>query len=358
MDKKKFITGTDVLRQLKADLIGKDSYRGVTLTYSWLANQFGHISLGFIPTLITYPILKKHPSIQNPAFCAALIISITWLAFEIYNFLGPLLSNRQSSSKLLFLPAKKYVFPPPWGNIAFDTITDLSFFWLGAFSVSLFLHFNATVLIIIAVLIAFLIYPCCYWFLTKMYSQYAGYPFQFRLAQWDVKINDQDKATVYRFLENKNQGKHLLVFGGRRSGKTSLSIALGTEASIKHKACLYTTGMKLYNMFFETEEVLLSDQQALWSWRTAPLMIIDDINPGKPVEQDLVKPQLFLNFLDTYLPVNKENRKIISEKNIVWVLGRMDEFEQGTMSWKEMLIKIGVNANSITSIGLQDSYLE
>ncbi len=46
----KAISSKHVLKQLKDDLIGKDSYRGVTLTYTWLANQFGHFSLGFIPT--------------------------------------------------------------------------------------------------------------------------------------------------------------------------------------------------------------------------------------------------------------------------------------------------------------------
>jgi hypothetical protein len=30
-----------ILKQLQADLIGKDSYRGVTLTYAWLANSLG-----------------------------------------------------------------------------------------------------------------------------------------------------------------------------------------------------------------------------------------------------------------------------------------------------------------------------
>ncbi len=38
---KRDISLKDVLHQLKKDFIGKDSYRGVTLTYSWLANQFG-----------------------------------------------------------------------------------------------------------------------------------------------------------------------------------------------------------------------------------------------------------------------------------------------------------------------------
>ena len=73
-----------ILQQLKADLIGKDSYRGVTLTYAWLANQFGHISLGFIPTFVVYYFLNIE------AFKAALYVAAFCFLFELYNFLGPL----------------------------------------------------------------------------------------------------------------------------------------------------------------------------------------------------------------------------------------------------------------------------
>ncbi len=58
MKKTQNISFKRILKQLKADLIGKDSYRGVTLTYAWLANQFGHISLGFIPTFLVYYFIK------------------------------------------------------------------------------------------------------------------------------------------------------------------------------------------------------------------------------------------------------------------------------------------------------------
>ena len=64
------ISAKNILLQLKADLIGKDSYRGVTLTYSWLANQFGHFSLGFIPATILFFRLKKYYSIEDAGFRA------------------------------------------------------------------------------------------------------------------------------------------------------------------------------------------------------------------------------------------------------------------------------------------------
>ena len=112
-----------ILQQLKADLIGKDSHRGVTLTYAWLANQFGHISLGFIPSFLL------HFFFNLAALKAVLYVSLFWFLFELYNFLGPLLSKRGSNSDMLFMPKKdKYIFKPKWIIIVFDTLEDLCFF--------------------------------------------------------------------------------------------------------------------------------------------------------------------------------------------------------------------------------------
>jgi hypothetical protein len=37
-------TAKMIFRQILNDLSGKDAYRGVTLTYTWMANQFGQLS--------------------------------------------------------------------------------------------------------------------------------------------------------------------------------------------------------------------------------------------------------------------------------------------------------------------------
>lgn len=353
------ITRKDVLRQLKSDLIGKDSYRGVTLTYSWLANQFGHFSLGYMPTLMLFSILNKHTDINKPAFWAAAIVSSLWLLFELYNFLGPLLLNRHSTSKVLYVPSHKpYTFQPAWANIAFDTFTDLCFFWNGAFWASLFLHFSLFVVYILIIDTLILLYPVSYWFLTKMYLQASMYPFQFRLSQWDLNINDSDKKAIQEFLDNKKQGKHLFVFGGRCSGKTSLSVGVSTELSIKHHACYYTTGMKLYNMFSETNDALLEDvNKALWTWRTSSVMIIDDINPGDPIKENLVTPAKFLEMLDLFKEHKEENRTAIKNKNVIWVLGNVDNINDWLLSWKGMLNSIGVKDYNILSINLGFQYM-
>jgi hypothetical protein len=350
------ISGKEVLKQLKADLIGKDSYRGVTLTYSWLANQFGHIALGFIPTFILYIIFSKHSTNHSPAIRSAIIISICWLSFETYNFLGPLLSKKHSLSKLLFVPGKKYTFQPAWGNIAFDTLTDLCFFWFGAFAASILCVYSNTALIVLIVLLVLLMYPCYYWYLTKMYLQIPQYPYQFRLSQWDVvKIKKDDVERISTFLNNKQKGMHLFVFGSKRSGKTSISVGIATELSIKHNACVYTTAMKLYSMFFEPDEKLLTIKGNLWTWRRSSVLVIDDINPGDPIK-DIVSPECFLHFLDT-LSRNDVNREVIKSTNIIWVLGNEDPKKELLQKWQHMLEEIGVDKAHILSINLPPNYL-
>lgn len=355
----KVIELAHILRQLKLDLIGKDSYRGVTFTYSWLANQFGHFSLGYIPTLIAFSIIKKHTSWVQPSFWAALIISLTWLLFETYNFLGPLLLQRKSASKLMYIPSKsKYIFLPAWGNIAFDTITDLLFFWFGAFSAGLFLGYSKLIITILVCLFLTFLYPAYYWFVTKMYQQYARFPIQFRLSQWK-KINEEplpetDVKTVLTFIENsrKSSGNHLLIFGGRRSGKSTLAIGIGTELSIKRCPSSYYTGMKWFNLLsLNDDQTIKAEDCDVWSWRTSSLLIIDDINSGNPIPTIFISSQNILAIINTPVDGNTSaNKEDLKNKNIIWVLG--DEASNSPGNWQKMLLEIGVQEDQIKAIGL------
>jgi hypothetical protein len=120
----KVIQAKYILQQLNFDLIGKDSYRGITLTYAWLANQFGHIALGFIPTILIYQLLKPYISSERLNLYTGIGVSLFWLLFETYNSLWPILKNTDV-----------YVFNPDLSNVGFDTATDVCFFALGAFLV-------------------------------------------------------------------------------------------------------------------------------------------------------------------------------------------------------------------------------
>ena len=342
------ITRKQILGQLKRDLIGKDSHRGVTLTYSWLANQFGHFSLGFIPTFILFLIIQTPESIQQSAAWAAIYVTAFWLLFETYNFLGPLLWKRTFKSVVRF--RKKIIFKPAWKNIALDTGTDLLFFALGACVASLILYFSWTFMIACIVLMGFLLYLSSYWYVTKIYMQAAQYPFHMRLGQWDKEISTENMETVEKFRKNVEPGHHLLVFGAGNAGKSSLCIGLATEISIAHGACTYTTVMKLFSMFFEHNN---TNPDNFWTWRTADLLIIDDINAGDPVEPDVVTTNIFLNFL---AKKNEEfktaNQNALKEKNVIWVLGNEPHTKTRQQTWEDFLQQLNIDKSKISIINL------
>jgi len=343
-----FINRQAVMAQLRADLIGKDSYRGVTLTYSWLANQFGHFSLGFIPTILVYRVLQSYPSINSPELWASFGVWGLWILFETYNFLGPLLLKVPTKRKAL--NKGNYTFTPAWTNVAFDTLTDLAYFGIGALSASLICKFHLGMLVGSLALLVLIAYPAYYWYTTKMYLQNADYPFQLRLSQWNQNIKDQDKQAILDFLDNERQGKHMLLFGTRGSGKTLLSVGIATEASIKSGCCSYVTAVKLLSLFFENANTPQNNNR-LWSWRNCNLLVIDDINPGKPVKGDIITTNLFYELLNN-VDCGPDNLKHIRDKSIIWVMGSDDPTSLLEQKWQALLEQIGVERSNIITINL------
>ena len=345
---KKTITLKRILKQLKDDAIGKDSHRGITLTYAWLANQFGHISLGFIPAFLVFHFFKVDE------IKSAIYISLGWLAFETYNFLGPLLSKRESNSDMVFIPKQsKYNFKPKWNNVAFDTFTDVCFFAFGAFLFSLIISKSNTVIIVLAILGIYLLIASRYWFITKMYQFYARFPFQFRLSQWDFNIDATNKSKVDAFLKlDKSVGNHLLIYGSLSTGKTSLGVGILNELSIKNNSCLYVNAIKMFNYFFKDEGDVLETHE-IWNWKSVDFLMIDDINPSEPIEDELISPKKLLSFIDTLKSENIENRETLKNKNVIWVLGSKLPFgEENNDKWKKMLLDIDIAEGKISTINL------
>ncbi|TDO22320.1 P-loop NTPase family protein [Pedobacter duraquae] len=344
------INAKAVFTQLKNDLIGKDSYRGVTLTYAWLANQFGHFALGFIPAIVVYNLIREKPGIHYPELWAALGVWAVWILFELYNFLGPLV-RLPSGKKELNNP--DYSFPPAWANVAFDTVTDLFYFGIGALTASIVCCYSASVSQIIIGMIVLVTWPAYYWYTTKMYIQYAEYPFQLRLSQWKQPISETNKKAVLNYIKNEENGKHLLLFGSKGSGKTTLAVGLSTEISINRGCCSYITAVKLLSLFYERDEHPDVTFNMLWNWRKSSLLVIDDINPGNPIKGDILSTAIFYDILDN--PVfGPDNIKHIREKNIVWVMGTEDPAVQLEENWQTLLQRIGISKENITTINLDN----
>lgn len=332
------ITFRQVLTTIHADLIGKDSHRGITLTYGWFANQVGHFALGFIPVSLMHVF-------GCDLFNSLLIVSAFWLLFEIYNASSPLYKKEYKGNGS---------FKPHWSNLTFDTFTDLCFFWLG--SVTYFFcateNLNKIYIWILIVCLIGLFFSIRYWFLTKLYQQNAFFPYQFRLSQWNGFIRPNDIQLIIRFLKESEEGRHFLVFGVKKSGKTTLTVGIANELSIRHKKSTYTTFSKWVSLIQDSTNELKRGNRSLWSWLDSNFLLIDDINPGDPCEANKFTSADVLGYIETSL-YSERNIEALKTKNVAWVVGKCSESESPE-NWRDMLIKLGVSPEKISMIYLYE----
>lgn len=333
---KRRISFKDVLSVLHADLIGKDSHRGITLTYGWMANQLGHFALGFIPTCVLTFALDFDP------FTAFTYIGLFWLLFEIYNALSPLYKKEYKGNGS---------FKPQWGNLTFDTLTDLFFFWFGGYCFFLFSGMSNERLLILVLSIIVLFICIRYWFLTKLYQQNAFLPYQFRLSQWDGEISVENIQKVKWFLKNGHRPHHFLVYGSNGSGKTRLTVGMANELAIRHLKSTYTTMSKWCSLIQESEEELKRSKRALWTWNESHFLLIDDINPGIPDEANRMKSTDLAAFVHSkYVERNIHSLKNMS---VAWVIGK-NASNDNVENWKNTLIQFGIPMDQIHLIDLDD----
>jgi hypothetical protein len=345
------ITRNMIHCQLKKDLLGKDAYRGTTQTYTLLANQFGHFALGFIPATILYIVsLNKLSNIMLLQLPWVLVV-LCWAAFEIFNFRHSVVTHRKKEKERENL--QQFPFKPAWGNISNDTLTDIVFFAAGAMFSGCFFAYSTWLLLSFAVVFAIAIYNFSRWYKTKMYLQEAMFPFHYRLSQWVINISQQNAATANQFLNTRQTGQHLLVFGESVPEKASLSIGIATELAFKHKRCLYITATKLFTMFTQKEmdSNPSLELESLWSWRETSVLIIDDINPTHyNGNKELSAGEFFANI--NHLVHGKLNRDTLKANNVIWVLGQDGTDNNKLKEWKDMLLKIGITEAAISAIHL------
>ncbi len=318
-----FLSAKQILQQLKRDLIGKDSHRGITLTYAWLANQMGHFALGAIPTIIVFKIATiafKTP-VTKTSIYSAIGVTIFWLLFETYNLLVPILLPKKNipAVGVKIIDIKKS-FNPPWKNLIFDTVTDILFFAFGATFGGWLVYCNTywhigLWWIPMALLLVTLSIIGKWWYINKLVLQQARYPFQFRLGQWNFNnLKPTDIALINSFINN-NDVANLLIVGALNTGKTSLAVGIATEVSINMHTCYYTTLIKLLSRLNYTANAFPHEADSLWNWKDCQLLVIDDINPEDPFGT-------IFTGVSIANAVNKsQTNNYFTNRKIIWVLG-------------------------------------
>lgn len=339
--KNKPFSGKQILRQAVSDWFGKEVQTGYTYSYIWMANQFGHFNLGFLFTFFIIWIADFFSPFKPYGWYIAVPVSqfVLWVGKEIYDY-------REAVKE-----AKKHKnFPVNKKDIALDAATAVLFISFGLVTAYLsMVHFWLGLISFLLVLLLALL-PGRYWLLRKMCFQQAGLPFQYRLSDFPIKIDESTREKIIDFYQLKGDWKILLIFGPRKSGKSSLAAGIGTEHTFAVGTAFYSTLFKFIQKFDAGNDPVKSEGQIYYPWRKADIVIVDDVESGIP-GFDIVSP-LYVERALTELPNSKENLDALTMHKSVWVLGDYTDLK----GWEETFIKLGIAVkNEIGHVKLERS---
>lgn len=345
MQKEKFKTW-DIVIQIFEDLTTKDTYRTAKLSYSYLANQLGHIALGYIVAALANSGFRTLEALN----CA---LNLSWFpigaaanywAFAISAFIW-------TCVELLYIrkvfKLKVNELEKPKKYINRDVAMDLVFFYFGA---SLIFYFGlignqviiATVVHLIIAGIMF--YFVMKWYKKKMCQQYIRLPFHKSLMDCKVEFESaaspiDEVAEINRIKKEAGKG-HYIFHGGKSVGKTSLAVGMALEMALRDYKSSYHTVTSLSEELLVVDEIIKNENYAHWSWRESDVLIIDDIMIASVNGKDsfVLSPKEFEKEI-SYSPIpDIDNLKAFQNKCVIWILGTMNENDVD--EWIKMIRKI------------------
>jgi hypothetical protein len=336
-----------VATQCCHDLFGtKDVQDAITATYVWMADQIGHLTLGFVPTILlcwiaslTVPWLTAGSVWRHLVFivpCAVVVGVWAW---------KELVDLKDTSGRTTG------VFPSDSGDVIWNVKTALLYFGIGALlGLAAFLWWP-----LVPIVLVLSLWPALavtfWWLRRKLAFQQAGLPYLYRLANFPGALDAALVETVSGIANLKNRRtnflavlvgndplphtepaiRHLLISGTLGSGKTSLCVGMGTEFAFALGKGRYLSATKLIELVVggdaNADERTYEDGLVLWNWRRCDLLIVDDVDAGVTTPAGrgagraarLIDPEAFVRgFTEDGKPAPLIN---FADRRTVWVLG-------------------------------------
>jgi len=292
-----------ILKQMKNDLWCKEITTGYNVSYAWMANQLGHFTIGFVPTVILGVILQT-------IFGLNILISLVCLLPILY------MIYKENQDKQVEKENYKKIdglYPLNIKDIDKNIWTTNLFVIVGALTAStiFILHVMPVFLkqsLILIVLIVLSI-PCWfvlkYWISKKICFQRATFPYIFRLFYCKksmFKDSNESKSIVGKFLNGEID--HLIINGKPKTGKTNFAIAIGTELTFNRCKIRYTD---LFSFLRDsTTEELVHSGFVPWLYNDVDVLIIDDIGD---------KDEFY-----KVLKLNDNEYSKFKDKKFIWVI--------------------------------------
>ena len=331
------VSTREVLCQVWNDFTDKEVQAGYTYTYIWMANQVGHFTLGFLPTILASwlfrwfgcePVDEGH---SPPLLWFALVSAAFWGVKEIRDVVR---AKRGAAG---------HVFPVNVWDLWRNAGTAVYFFWTGILVAVLGLFSGLLGLIVFVLLSAVaVLVPARYWLPRRLCFQRAHLPRVARLADFTGQLSARPRRLSARniesFLEAAKANRvdvpcHLLVFGEVGTGRTYLAVAIGTEHSFEVRRVRYLTWTKLLESAVSDPTSGVQDGALVWPWMSVDILILDDM-----VDQSgTVGPELLEEKRKELRDLPDPARNALRKQRVVWVFGSIEDGMPAPEEWIGLL---------------------
>ena len=348
-----------IWRVARHDLFGtKDVQDSPTLSYVWLADQFGHFAIGFAGTLAGGGLIAGN--FGYPLVRSAISVGLALAAWFVWKEWRDFRAERSHAWPASSPRPVPFAFNS--GEIlhnclcaCFYTFCGIVIAVLGAWrwwaGLAMFV-----VLLIVAGRVA------SWWLQRKVAFQQADLPYLYRLANFPEKFSDaRDEEVIQELVCDPSPAtRHVLISGPLGSGKTCLAVGIGTEYAFRLGIARFTSVIKLSqtgvaiagNQGLQprrgrsfnaapstTADTTFQDGRELWPFDRAELLIVDDLDGGI-TGPGPIGPAVMLRALQA-APGGAFFARM-ADRRTVWVAGTTDN----AAAWRDVVAKLVANGDT------------
>jgi len=287
------LTTKDLLHQFWADAYGKEVQTAATYSYTWLADQFGHICLGIIINFIASTV------------SGGVLVGIRYLAAKWLGWSLPLTYRMGIWPGLLLVVIgaalwewsaySSSVKQAAGGRFPLDSkllrdnaiIATIYIALGGVMGFAFHLPVIPSALISTGVVVvAIVLAPR--WLRQKIIWQKASIPYLFRLADAAPNISEQDAKELQKLIDDgappTTPPSQVIIGRPIGSGRTSMAAGIGTECAFKQHKVRYLGLDSLLEFATSATDSNFPDDHgpatiSYWPWSRSQVVIIDGVGP-------------------------------------------------------------------------------
>ena len=317
------ITVWDLLGQFKKDVYGKEVQTTSPYSYTWIADQVGHVCLGilinFALTLAAFYALRFFG--KDTSWHGIVGLLAGSILVSLYEFLTYRSAVKEATP----------LFPLDKECLRDNAAIAATYMILGC-GVGFAFHQTAlvgVVLFLLLLLVAILIAP--EWLRQKIIWQKAGLPYLFRLADAQLSMNREAAKQIQTLIDrgappNPDLLPRQVVVGGPiGSGRTTIAAGIGTEFAFNKTKVRYLSFDTLLECASRSSSSHFEDDPGpaninYWPWSEAQVLIIDDIGPliSAREQQQRADLEKFQKAVHHDLATIKS---VLARRHTVWVIG-------------------------------------